>query len=87
MKIRKRYMSLLLSFILLVSLCSQSVLAAGENEQTSLADSTIVKENEELIINGITYTIDCLLYTSYIYLKKENETRWAERNGFAVYQK
>ena len=58
MKIRKRYMSLLLSFILLVSLCSQSVLAAGENEQTSLADSTIVKENEELIINGITYTID-----------------------------
>ena len=24
---------------------------------------------------------------AYIYLKKENETRWAERNGFAVYQK
>lgn len=58
MKIRKRYMSLLLSLILLVSLCSQSVLAAGENEQTSLAGSTIVKENEELIIDGITYTID-----------------------------
>ena len=58
MKIRKRYMGLLLSLILLVSLCSQSVLAAGENEQTSLAGSTIVKENEELIIDGITYTID-----------------------------
>ncbi len=100
MKTRKRCISLLLSLSLIVSLCSQTALAAeaemippstidsaAETEvipsateadaaplseepekAVPLANSSLIKENVEFVIDGITYTID---------LYYDGTSRWA----------